>query len=347
MALVINGRFLTRPITGVERYGHALLKVIAREWPKSKVIVPRSFSGECQAHGLEVVRAGRMHGHAWEQLELPRMLGTNDVLLSPANSGPLRAKRHVVAIHDLAFWHHPEWFSTRFSYWYRMLMPRLANRAERIITVSHASADDLQRSLFVLKDKITVVPPFVDGVPFATNDDTAIGSPYFLVVGSRDPRKGIDRVLEWYRNVEDPSFKLVVVGRGRPSFAASDMSTIEGVITHEDVGDARLAALYRNAIALIQPSLLEGFGLPILEAMSLGCPVIANDIPVFRENFNDGACFIDGASPKAMTEATQRLIKDVTFRNAAIARGRTCAARFTEQATAAALHSILDPLLRN
>ena len=107
MALVLNGRPFTRPITGVGRYGRSLLTLIAREWPDARVVVPRS-TGDIDACGLEVVRRGIGNGHGWEQRALPSALGRDDVLLSTANTGPLRVRRQVLVLHDVEGFKHEE-----------------------------------------------------------------------------------------------------------------------------------------------------------------------------------------------------------------------------------------------
>ncbi len=176
MPLVINGRFLTRPVTGVERYGRLLLRIIAREWPGTRVVVPGEATDRIDACGLEIVPLGGRGGHAWEQIQLPRAVGRRDVLLSPANTGPLRVRNQVVAIHDLAVIHHPEWFDRRFAAWYGFLLPRLARRAARVITVSSYSAADLIQTFTLHSDRVMLVQPFTD-IASTVGSDADIGMP--------------------------------------------------------------------------------------------------------------------------------------------------------------------------
>lgn len=343
MDLVVNGRFLTRPITGVERYGRMILEVIAREWPNARVIVPRSAPADVDVFGLELVRTNGIGGHAWEQLTLPRYVGTNDLLLSPANTGPLRVRKHAVVVHDLAVVHHPEWFDRRFAAWYNFLLPRLIRRAAKVITVSEHSAAEI-RQTYALKDEhVAVVPPFISPERVVTND-AGIGSPYCLVVGSLDPRKGLDRAFEWYRSIDKPSFKLVCVSRSVMSFAHIDIPHLHGMVQLPDVDDDHLAALYHNAIALIQPSRFEGFGLPILEAMHHGCPVIASDLPVFREVFSDNILYAEIGGTPSMGNAVDRLTNR-TERERIIQKAVLHAATYSLERTAKALHDALDPVL--
>ena len=344
MALVINGRFLARPITGVERYGRLLLRVIAREWPDSRVIVPKGAPEEVDANGLEVVRLGNTSGHVWEQVELPRALANGDTLLSPANTGPLRAQRHVPVVHDLAFLHHPEWFNTRFATWYKLLIPRMVRRAERVITVSGTVRSELMRYYGADGERTYVVPPFVlpsllDGQGSATTE-----RPYYLVVASLDPRKGIDRALNWYTGLREPGFDLIIVGREHRAFAPVAIPEHPGIHVMKDVDDARLGDLYRGAIALIQPSFYEGFGLPVLEAITLGCPVIASYLNVFTEQFGDAVLVADIGYTRNMMRAMVTM-NDPLHRPEQVEKGRQRSLEFTEARTTAALHEALDPVI--
>lgn len=343
MALLINGRYLSRPVTGVERYSDMLMRVVAREWPEAQVLVPKNIGDIRHVHGLEVVRIGTLHGHAWEQLSLPRAIGPNDVLLCPANTGPLGVHRQAVVIHDLAVIHHPEWFDRRFATWYRFLLPKLAKKAASVISVSSTSADDIVHTFEIPRSKVSVVPPYsIPNVPTSTLH--GIDAPYYLMVASPDPRKGHDRAMEWYASTSDPKVKLVIVGRESQMFRTMPTADLQNVVHLTNVDDERLAALYYGAVALLQPSRSEGFGLPILEALHHGCPVIASDIPVFREVFDDAVLYADIGANHTMTQALHP-ISDPIERKAIIAKGRDRAAAFTVARTSAALHKALDPLL--
>lgn len=343
MALVVNGRFLSRPVTGVERFGRLLLSIIAQEWPSARVAVPARIAREVKVDGLDVLPVGRSRGHLWEQLELPRVLGRSDVLLSPANTGPLRARRHVPVVHDLAFLYHPEWFAPRFAQWYRMLIPRLVRRAERVITVSGVMRADLQRTFGLPDERLHVVPPYVPEHLLNADAHGGMDRPYVLFVGSLDPRKGIDDALAWYTSLKAPPMDLVLVGRSHRAFASSARPALPGVHWASDVDDARLAALYRGALALLHPSRYEGFGLPVLEALALGCPVIANDLPVLREQFGD--LLYTEIGPNAAMVRTIDLCTRSDSRAQLVLRGRAQAARFDRDRTAKALHHVLDPIL--
>lgn len=344
MSLLINGRFLTRPVTGVERYGRSLLAVVAQQWPDARVIVPTYSGITGRIHGLAIVPYGRTRGHMWEQLELPRALEKGDVLLSPANTGPLNANDHVPVIHDLAFVHHPEWFNSRFATWYKLLTPRLARRSARVIAVSDTMRAELDRFFGLRTDQVAIVPPYVD--PELLNAPMLIprNKPYYLVVSSLDPRKGLDRVINWFTGLQRPDFDLVIVGRPGRAFNTVEIPASDHISLLDQVDDTQLANLYRNAIALVQASYYEGFGLPVLEALALGCPVIAAPLPVFEEQFGDAILTADIGYTRSMMRAMVR-VNDPAERRALVERGRSRAAQFNAARTTDALRNVLAPLL--
>jgi len=345
MSLVINGRFLARPVTGTERYGRLLLRLIAQAWPDSRVIVPKGSPEKLDACGLAVERVGNTSGHVWEQMELPRAAGKGDVLLSPANSGPLSVARHVPVVHDLAYLHHPEWFNSRFATWYKLLIPRMLRRAERVITVSGTVQQELQRYYGIGPDKSFVVPPYVLPSLLPANGSAPEHRPYYLMVASLDPRKGIDRVLNWYTGLHRPAFDLLIVGRKHRAFAPVTIPDHPGLHILNDVDDARLGGLYRDAIALIQPSYYEGFGLPILEAITIGTPVITGHLNVFTEQFGDAVIEADIGYTRSMMRAMVT-VNQPHMRAEQVARGHERARAFSEERTMAALREVLGPLIQ-
>lgn len=344
MTLIINGRFLTRPVTGVERVGRMLMDVIASEWPNSRIAVP----ARCELVGgqpaLEVMPIGTTQGHFWEQVELPRVLESGDVLLSPANTGPLRCDRHVPFIHDLAFVHHPDWFNARFATWYRMLMPRMARKASRVLTSNAYVARELQRYFGISEDRIAIVPPFVHIDRHRAPIDPPHPRPYYLAVGSLDPRKGLDRVFNWFTGLQRHDHDLLIVGRPGRAFNPVDVPVHPRIVLLGDVQEERLLGLYRGATALVQGSYYEGFGLPVLEALACGCPVIAAQLPVFQENFGDALINTEIGYTRGMMRAMVR-VSDPDERAALVANGEKVAKGYHREATRIALHNALDELI--
>src|SRR5271169_295947 len=180
-AIIVNMRSQTAGLTGVQRYAQRLCASLG--------------------DGIETVRPSRplqgFHGHIWEQAVLPIRAGRR-LLWSPTNTGPLKVRRQVLTVHDVASIDHPEWFDAKFAAWYRSLTPRLVKRVARVITISEFSRQRLAAVTGADPDQIAVIPPGVDErfYPRSSEEILAVrkklGIPsenYVLSLGSLEPRK--------------------------------------------------------------------------------------------------------------------------------------------------------------
>lgn len=271
--LGFNARTLSAPHSGVQRYAHELAHRFA---PQAEFISPPA-------------RAQGIRGHLWEQLVLPGRL-RGGLLFSPANTGPLACSRQVVTMHDASVFDHPEAFAGMFGNWYRWLLPRLAARVARVVTVSRFSRDRLAGHLGMDPEKISVVHNGVGKPVGRANPDRdrraleslRLPRRFLLFVGNRDPRKNLTGLLEAFARVESRlgDLRLVVVGGGNARLFRDQIpagATPERVWVPGRVTDQQLHALYRTAEGFVFPSVYEGFGLPPLEAMAHGCPVLCAD----------------------------------------------------------------------
>jgi glycosyltransferase involved in cell wall biosynthesis len=285
--IVVNGRFLARRVTGVERYGREILRYI------------RSNAQVKSTHGQG------LRGHAWEQFLLPAKLGQNSVLWSPANTGPLIIRNQVLTIHDLSPLEHPEWFRAQFAAWYSLFLPILARRVCKVFTPSEYVKQKVIRR-FGIKN-VTVTPNGVDRSVFHPNrKQTRFDLPeyYVLFVGTLEPRKNLNLLLRSWDEIKD-HFKetwLIVVGVSRNVFRSIALSQdMERVRFLGYVDDQTLAGLYASATLFVLPSQNEGFGLPALEAMASGTPVIVSDGGALPEVVSEAGlifnleCHSDGA----------------------------------------------------
>jgi glycosyltransferase involved in cell wall biosynthesis len=278
----------------------------------------------------------------WEQVALPRVMTDYDVdlLHTPAGSAPvLGSVPKVTTIHDLSPIRHPEWFSKSFAVFYRALTPATAHVSEELIAVSEFTADELRNRYSVERESVHAIP---HGVTPPVNGPSPEGvNPtrrYLLFVGSVNPRKNISGVVKAYRKyraqAENPA-DLLLVGPEKDVFAGVDIAPVTGVQRTGYVSDAELGWLYRNALSLVYPSLYEGFGLPILEAMSVGTPVVTSDRGAMAE-IADGAALL--ASPEDINELVRALVRideDSEYREALTVAGRERASEFTWEGTAA------------
>lgn len=304
MQIFVNGRFRSHKITGVQRYAHELTARL-----RLPVFQP--------ANKLKGWR-----GHAWEQTVLPAR-ALHGLLWSPCAAGPVVASRQVVTIHDLSPLDHPEWFSPAYSAWYRLLLPRLVGSARHLIAVSEYTKQRLINRLNVPSEKITVIyngrdPKFAANS--SSSDLPALPSPrYILSVGSLEPRKNLRTLLSAWASVlpELPAdLWLVVVGSGDTAVYKAALSGTLPARTHLTgyVDDRQLVALYTHCLAFVYPSLYEGFGLPPLEAMSCGAPVLTSSVTSLPEVCGTAAIYADPLNPLDLASKLKLISTDSSLR---------------------------------
>jgi glycosyltransferase involved in cell wall biosynthesis len=334
--IYVNGRFNNQSLTGVQRYAH---EVTRRLENKITILKPNSS-------------ASIYYGHFWEQIVLPTIIGRNALLWSPTNTGPLAVFNQVVTIHDLSPIEHPEWFDRKFSAWYRFLIPRLVRSVKVIITDSEFSRSRIISRLGVRPEKVVVIPLGVgenfEPAPKDRIDEVCkllgINSPYFLFVGSLEPRKNLNRLFIAWQRVHTifPDHKLVVTGGEGHTFRDKGFENIPpGVVVTDYVPDRGLPALYSGAKALLFPSLYEGFGLPALESMACGVPVVASNTTSLPEVVGDAGILIDPLCIEDMIDAIQKVISHGALREELRRKGMNRARDFSWDKTVELVWSLL------
>jgi glycosyltransferase involved in cell wall biosynthesis len=313
---VINARAAARAeIGGVERVAR---EMVAR--------LPRTTPGRYRVAAPPPALAHRA-GHAWEQAWLP--LKRADLIYSPANLAPVAGRRNVVVIHDVAALRHPEWYGRAYVAWHRAVLPRIARKARLVITVSEFSRKEMEDVLGV---PATVIPNGVDE-RFKPSDSTG---DYALVVGSRIVRKNLTALTAAAEALKDLGIELVAAGSGR-GYMRAETTKIRQL---GYVPDDQLPGLYARARLLLMPSLYEGFGLPCLEAMASGTPVVAAARGALPETCGDAALLVE---PDGFAEAAVRAA--TTDRDRLRKAGLERAARFTWERTARATDQAIGRLL--
>ena len=218
-------------------------------------------------------------GLVWTQLILPQF--AHGTLLSLCNTGPWLKANQILCIHDVNTYLAPESYSRLFRTYYQHLLPALARRVRRVVTVSQFSATMLAQLGFCARQKISVIP---NGHEHALRWQAARSTyytprprPYVFVLGSQAKHKNVQTLLQLAGELDRLGVDLLVAGmaEGRIFQGMAKVSPAPNVHLLGFVTDDDLAALYHNALCLAFPSLTEGFGTPVVEAMALGCPVIS------------------------------------------------------------------------
>ena len=332
--IAIDARAAARPeLGGVERWARELSARLPALRPGAYAVLrppPRL-----------VHRAG----HAWEQLVLPARVARMraPLLLCPANLAPVASRRTVLVLHDAAALRHPGWYSGAYATWQRRLLPVLAARARRIVTVSEFSRGELAELLGADPARISVVPGGVDArfTPAADAEAArrALGleRPYVLCVASHTARKNLGALVPAARALAAEGVELAVAGGHRPQFAAEQGLDALRLLGHVD--DALLPGLYAGAEAFALPSLYEGFGLPVLEAMAAGTPVITTTAGALPETCGGAARLVE--DPAAFATELPALLADGAERERLRAAGLERAAAFSWDRTAREIDALL------
>ncbi len=345
--LAINARFLTQQVTGVQRYAREIVNEIVPIAGQEQVVLLAPKGAPANFAGLNVHRSAlRIQGQLWEQMILPFMtkgIGA-DILWSPGNIGPIMVSRQVLTIHDAAVFAHPEGYNPLFSKWYRTNLPILAKRVDKIITVSDFSRREIIRYLNIPQVKVVVVPNGVSSMfhlysqkdinKFRWREE--LPESFILALGSRGCNKNYRRLLEaWEIISQKQEYKdlwLVTAG-GRAATLAGDNPDKDYQLTRIKnlgyVDDSKLPLLYNAADAFIFPSIYEGFGLPPLEAMACGCPVIAAGSSSLPEVCGDAAIYCDPYNVGDMAAKIELVMSDATLRKAMTKKGLKHVSKYT------------------
>jgi glycosyltransferase involved in cell wall biosynthesis len=227
-----------------------------------------------------------------------------DVLHCPTQRAPTRSGVPlVVTVHDLAVLRHPETFNRWTREYSRLVLPRVARAATRLIAVSEFTRRELLELLDVAEEKVRVVPNAV-GEPFAREGEAA-GGDYVLAVSTLEPRKNLPRLVEGYRRAGLNGMPLLVAGAAGWGDVRVEG---DGVRLLGEVGDDELARLYRGARCVAYVSLYEGFGLPVLEAMACGAPVVAARTGALEEVAGGAAVLVDPLDADAIAAGLHEAI---------------------------------------
>jgi glycosyltransferase involved in cell wall biosynthesis len=355
---VINGRFLSQEVTGVQRFAREVTRALdemvadgdasTRGWA-FELLAPPGATLDLPLRAIPVRTVGAtLRGQLWEQVTLARAVGSR-FLVNLGNTAPVTRRAQLVVIHDASVWAIPTTFTRAFRTWYRLLLPALGRLCQRVATVSEFSRGELRAHAHIPPGKVTVVWAGSDHVHATAPDGCAIarlaldGRPFVLAVSSDAPHKRFALVEAAMAHESCAHLDLVIVGgAGGRTLTTGERAAHGRARRVGRVSDGELRALYERALCLVFPSTYEGFGLPPLEAMASGCPVIVSRHGAIPEVCGDAALYLDGTGAGALAALIARLAGDPALRDTLAARGRARAAAFTWRRTARALVGALD-----
>jgi glycosyltransferase involved in cell wall biosynthesis len=357
--LYVNGRYLAQPITGVQRYA----REVVAAWDSQLVdgrIDPSCYSIEVIAprRVLEVPNYKRIrittsttNGRFWEQVELPiRTRGS--LLFSPYAAAPVLKRRHAVTIHDAGVRATPQQYSWPFRAYYSAVYWVLGWTALRLFTVSEFSRKELSRYFSIPLDKLIVVHPGCDHL-LGTESDLSILAKadirpgrFALAVSSRSPIKNFEGLIRAWEFLGPKEFELVIAGKSNERIFKTSQSSAKGDVKWLGyVSDGELRGLYESASLFVYPSFYEGFGLPPMEAMSCGCPVLVADSSALPESCGDGALYCDPYSSNDIAEKVSTILERPDLAEQLKILGSRRAKQFTIERTASVLWTEMRELL--
>ena len=366
---------LDRTPTGIGRYAVELLRALAQHPARPEIMLlateredPHGLWQQfetCHLRGCMLLPALMTAGNL--ALNYAARKYQFDLIHDPNGVAPFLVPysktKHVVTLHDAFAYVYPNQHN-RLDVWrYRWMLPHAVRKADYVFTDSHHSAADLGRYLDIAAAKLEIVYCGI-GDHFTPVADSAervavlkhynITQPYILYVGGLNARKNIQRLFEAFAMLrqEFAGLKLVIGGKRQWQNAEMDaaferLNLADAVHFTGYLDDAHLPAIYSAAAAFVFPSLYEGFGIPVLEAMACGTPVITSNVSSLPEVVGDAALLIDPYDVPALAETIKRVLTDTTLREELQRRGKLQAAQFTWQQAAHSAYAAYEHVLES
>jgi glycosyltransferase involved in cell wall biosynthesis len=368
MKIAINARFAGQnTIEGYGRFTNGIVNAMANAYPDDEFVMMYDRKPENSVihnRNISEIVKGPAARHPlswkfWYDVSMPLMARRSkaDLVFSPDGFCSLHSSvPQVLAIHDLAFLHFPSGINSVYRSYYRHYTPRFIGKAKHIVTVSEFSLRDIVAHYPHAEGKISVVynaaekgfMPLDWKLKEGVKERYTAGSEYFLYAGAIHPRKNLVNLLKgfsWFKNRHRSGMKLILAGRmawGTDEFVKL-MQTYkyrDEVLSTGYVTDMELQQLMGAAYAVVYPSYWEGFGLPVLEGMQSGVPVITSSNSSMPEIGGDAAVYCDPGDPEGIGKAMGLLYKDENYRSVLISKGLERASMFTWENSAKKLREI-------
>lgn len=360
--LYINGRFLSQQVTGVQRYAIELVSaldiLLQKGILKSKfsdvcLITPNNCDFSLDLSFIKQRRVGKLTGHLWEQFELP-FYSCDNFLVNFCNTGPLFKRKQIVTIHDAAVFAYPDGFTRSFRMLYQLLLPSLGRNSKWIITDSEFSKTELNRYCGIPKSKISSIHLGIEHILKSFADESVfdkhqlVDVPYILAVSSMNPNKNFSSIVRAMAMLGEVDYKIVIAGGGNLKIFGDAQTRLSASVKHVGyVTDAELHALYSRASCFVYPSLYEGFGLPPLEAMACGCPVIVSNAASLPEVCGSAAIYFDPCNPADIAEKINKIMTDNELQSEMRIKGLERTQQLTWEKCAAETWAVIEEALQD
>jgi len=357
--IIINGKFLRAPMTGVHRVAFEICNALADmqeqddphlQGRRFEVWHSRDGREAAQDIRLPVREIGPLDSIAWEQLVLPARQG-GKVLLNLCNIGPMASANAITMIHDAQVILSPQSYSLAFRLWYRLVQGVLTRRNHTLLTVSDFSREQIAKAGLAPLTRIHTIHNGVDHVlrdaadPAILSRLGLLGAPFALALSTTQEHKNIGVLLKAFAREELANMKLVLFGSTtKEAFLAQGHRVPDNVVFSARVSDGELRALMEAARALAFPSTTEGFGLPPLEAMLLGTPAVCAPCGALPEVCGDAALYADPDDPGEWARILAGLAADPAKGMALGSVGKARAQGFTWREAARQVIDVLDKL---
>jgi glycosyltransferase involved in cell wall biosynthesis len=353
--IVVNARFLTQKMTGVQRFSIELslqLKQIYND--DIRFVCPGNIIQTEYASQLGVEIVGKRTGYLWEQFELPRYLKKNGspLLISFGNVAPICYRNKISTLHDITFIRYPQTLSKSFLLIYKFLIPLVLKTSKHIFTVSEFSKEEISSYYHIDKSKISVIYNAVakDFRPVKT--EKLKKEIYILAVSSFKANKNFFKIYQAFALAKQQieGLKFYVIGDLTSDKFQSLQFEIDEMMKDKDIkllgriSDEELIRYYSNAKAFVFASLYEGFGIPVLEAQACGCPVICANNTSLPEVAGNSALMCNPNDKEDIANAIISILQNLSLSNELKAKGFSNYIRFSWKNEALKIQLLLNNL---
>lgn len=361
LSIVINGKFLRAPPTGVHRVAAELANALADLKAEGHVSatgmnISLWISKDAEERARDIRLPQRaipfLSGIPWEQLTLPMHQG-GSMLVNLCNIGPILSRNAVTMIHDVQVHISPQSYAMPFRLWYRFVQPIFARRHKLILTVSEFSKQEIVRVGLCAAKKVKVVHNGVDhilrepAVPTVLGKLALVPQRFVVALSTTQIHKNIAILLKAFARPEMADLTLVLFGgTSRKAFDAAAIAVPPNVKFSGRISDGEMRALMEQALCIAFPSTTEGFGLPPLEAMLLGCPAIVAPCGALPEVCGDAALYADPFDDSDWSEKIRAIADSSEVRMRLCVAGKQQAQQFTWRSAAIILANAISSVSR-